>query len=252
LSTGLALGAIAGGGTLAVTSAIGDAGTGAVTSATGGTGTGAATTSQEPSMLSNELASVERRSSPAGTRSLHATGSPAPASIERSPAAVQPPLAPSARARSDNRDYSPTQQRAFDDRQSRETPSTAAFTVRPEEGQSTAAALAPSTAQRIAQAASADQPPQSGDRTHDALEEGHLLARAREALRAGASDRAFELLDEASRKFARGQLGQEREVLRIEALFVTGQHSRGRERALRFLEKHSESAHAVRVRAFLR
>jgi hypothetical protein len=243
LSTGIALGLIAGGGTVAVKSAIGR---------DTGTGTLAVTTSPEPSMLSNELVSVERRSSQVGTTSLHAAGSPAAASLERPPSAVQPAVAPSAPARSENRDSLRTQQRTFEDRPLRETGSTAAFRVKSEEGRSSTAGSEPSASQRIAQAASADPPARSGNRTHDAVEEGALLARAREALRAGASNRAFELLDEASRRFAHGQLGQEREVLLIEALFLTGEHSRAREHALRFLRTHSESAHAVRVRAFLR
>jgi hypothetical protein len=86
----------------------------------------------------------------------------------------------------------------------------------------------------------------------DALEEGRLLANARKALRGGSPQRALEVLEGATRKFARGHLVQEREVLLIEALFATKRTSLAHERASRFLRDHPGSAHAARVRAFLR
>jgi hypothetical protein len=86
----------------------------------------------------------------------------------------------------------------------------------------------------------------------DALEEGRLVASARQAIRGGSPQRGLELLEGANRRFAGGQLAQEREVLLIEALFATERTSLARERASQFLRDHPESAHATRVRAFLR
>jgi hypothetical protein len=85
----------------------------------------------------------------------------------------------------------------------------------------------------------------------DALEEGRLVASARQAIRGGSPQRGLELLEGANRRFAGGQLAQEREVLLIEALFATQRTSLARERASQFLRDHPESAHATRVRAFL-
>ncbi len=86
----------------------------------------------------------------------------------------------------------------------------------------------------------------------DVIEEGLLLGRARDALRRGNAERALALLEGMGKRFARGRLVQEREVLLIEALFVTKRTTFARERASHFLRDHPESAHVTRVRAFLR
>jgi hypothetical protein len=80
--------------------------------------------------------------------------------------------------------------------------------------------------------------------------EGQLLRRAHDAL---ASDpaRALALTDDHTRRFPGGMLGQERELLAIEALVRMGRVGQARVRAASFLQRFPESAHARRVRTLV-
>jgi outer membrane protein assembly factor BamD (BamD/ComL family) len=71
---------------------------------------------------------------------------------------------------------------------------------------------------------------------------------AREALRAGQPARALALLDDHDRQFPRGELGVEVELLRIEALSLSGATGEARTRAERFIALHPDSPYAQRAR----
>jgi hypothetical protein len=65
-------------------------------------------------------------------------------------------------------------------------------------------------------------------------EERALLDEARDALSQGEGERALTLTDEYARRFARPQLGEEREALAIQALVLAGRYVEARDRAARF------------------
>jgi len=71
---------------------------------------------------------------------------------------------------------------------------------------------------------------------------------ARMALRAGQTARALSLLDDHDRLFPRGAYGSEVEILRIEALSLSGAKAEARARAQRFLALHPDSPYAGRAR----
>ena len=75
-----------------------------------------------------------------------------------------------------------------------------------------------------------------------------LLRRARAAIDAGDGDAALALLGEHARMFAGGQLQQDRDILRVEALCAEGDATRARAAAAAFLRDHPGSPHAARVR----
>ena len=79
-----------------------------------------------------------------------------------------------------------------------------------------------------------------------------VLDRAREALRAGDSAGAMRALDEHGKRFADGTLGEEAELLRIEALLERGERRAAAAEARRFLAAHPQSSHRARVRSLLR
>src|ERR1019366_7983048 len=64
--------------------------------------------------------------------------------------------------------------------------------------------------------------------------ERELLDRTRAALTAEDPDRALSLLSDHARRFARPQLGEEREALAIQALANAGRYDEARERGARF------------------
>lgn len=80
--------------------------------------------------------------------------------------------------------------------------------------------------------------------------EGQLLRRAHDAL---GSDplRALALTDDHVRKFPSGMLGQERELVAIEALTKLGRVGQARVRGASFLQRFPTSAHARRVRTLV-
>jgi hypothetical protein len=82
--------------------------------------------------------------------------------------------------------------------------------------------------------------------------ESRRVALARAALRAGDARAVLAELDALDRSFPRGQLVQEREGLRIEALLALGDRARARELARRFLARYPASPHAPAVERALR
>ncbi|HEU4535599.1 MAG TPA: hypothetical protein VFS00_15835 [Polyangiaceae bacterium] len=75
-----------------------------------------------------------------------------------------------------------------------------------------------------------------------------MVRQARATLRAGDGRGALALLEAAGRRFGRGGLGQERELLAVEALVATGQRGRAVERAEALLRAHPASPYADRLR----
>lgn len=78
-------------------------------------------------------------------------------------------------------------------------------------------------------------------------EESLAVLDARSALRSGNAARSLQLLGQASARFPRGALGQEREALTIQALAQAGQLAAAKRRAAAFLRAHPQSPYAVDV-----
>ncbi|HEX6273756.1 MAG TPA: hypothetical protein VFZ53_11980 [Polyangiaceae bacterium] len=78
-----------------------------------------------------------------------------------------------------------------------------------------------------------------------------VLDVARSKLGSGDARGALGVLDEYSRKYPRGRLGLEAEVLRIDALSRAGETSAAKKRAEAFLKRHPKSVLAQRVRRYL-
>jgi outer membrane protein assembly factor BamD (BamD/ComL family) len=87
--------------------------------------------------------------------------------------------------------------------------------------------------------------------TGDLVNEVAVLDRAREAVSAGASERALAALDEYDRRFGAPTLTLESQVLRIEALAQKGERERAARLAEAFLVHNPSSAHVARVRSLL-
>jgi hypothetical protein len=85
-----------------------------------------------------------------------------------------------------------------------------------------------------------------------AVEEARLVAEVREAVRAGRGTEALALLADLQRRFPGGVLGQEREILEIEALAAAGRRAVASARAEAFLRAHPESPLGARIRGFVR
>ncbi len=86
-------------------------------------------------------------------------------------------------------------------------------------------------------------------RPEDALKvEVELLGRARAALDHGSPDAALAALRHHGRRFADGQLAEEREALEIVALARLGKVGAAQSKANRFLRQHSRSLHSQAVR----
>ncbi len=81
-----------------------------------------------------------------------------------------------------------------------------------------------------------------------AREEARLVREADQALRRGDAGGALRTLEELRRRFPGGVLGQEREVLTIEALSRSGQGAQASARAEVFLARNPASPFAGRVR----
>jgi len=73
-----------------------------------------------------------------------------------------------------------------------------------------------------------------------------------DALKAGRSADALDLLDTYPARFPSGVLRQEAEVLSIEALVKKGDVSRAQERASAFRERWPTSTHLIRLDSLLR
>jgi hypothetical protein len=132
------------------------------------------------------------------------------------------------------------------------TPASAAPSPQPQR------AAEPTTAQpeRVAPAPAAVAPPPSAaeraSNKHARLNalsaESNLLQNARAELRRGNLAEAEQALERLSRRFPRGVLNQERDVLRIELMSARGDEAGARRLATRFLRAHPESPHAARLR----
>lgn len=111
------------------------------------------------------------------------------------------------------------------------------------------ASAAPSTGDRASKAApSADAAP---GRDVDLAAERALLDTARAAVARGQGAAALEALGQHAKQFPRGRLGEEREVLTIQALSLSGRGDEARSRAERFRKSHPRSLMIRAVDAIL-
>ncbi|HXU68007.1 MAG TPA: hypothetical protein VN947_01695 [Polyangia bacterium] len=82
----------------------------------------------------------------------------------------------------------------------------------------------------------------SAAKAHDDLEvERALLADARNAMQMSDAPRALAILDDHARRFAGGQLAEERDALRVAALWLSGDHEGARRHADEFARRHPDS-----------
>lgn len=81
--------------------------------------------------------------------------------------------------------------------------------------------------------------------------ERRLLERARQLVGSGRPTAALAVLDEYRREHPRPMLGQEREVLTIDALVASSQHAEAGKRARLFLERFPASPHSSRLRRYV-
>jgi hypothetical protein len=77
------------------------------------------------------------------------------------------------------------------------------------------------------------------------------LLREAQAAASGAPARALTLLDEAERRFPRSALGQERTVIRVQALIAAGRRDEALARARALLDANPGTAHRPRLEQML-
>ena len=131
-------------------------------------------------------------------------------------------------------------------------PVRSATTVRPVQaaGSASAAPVVESAAPAgTGSAASAEAAPAPGG-GGDAETEAHLLQRAQDALGTNPGE-ALSLAEAHASKFPAGALGQEREVVAIQALLRLGRGDEARARGAKFLAAFPGSAHRRRIEALL-
>jgi hypothetical protein len=87
----------------------------------------------------------------------------------------------------------------------------------------------------------------AGSVAPDLREEIRLLDQARSAVRAGEGSQALALLTRYSRRYPRGQFRQEAQVLRVEALKLSGNQQAAVALGKKFVAAHPESLHVERV-----
>ena len=75
----------------------------------------------------------------------------------------------------------------------------------------------------------------------DLAAERTLLADARAAMQSSQVARALAILDDHARRFPRGQLAEERDAVRVAALWRSGDHDAARRRADEFARRHPDS-----------
>ncbi|HEX6837102.1 MAG TPA: outer membrane protein assembly factor BamD, partial [Polyangia bacterium] len=75
----------------------------------------------------------------------------------------------------------------------------------------------------------------------DLAAEHALLADARSAMQSSDAARALAILDDHARRFPRGQLAEERDALRVGALWLSGDHAAARRHADEFARRHPGS-----------
>ncbi|MGZ3440932.1 MAG: hypothetical protein ACXVDD_15515, partial [Polyangia bacterium] len=83
--------------------------------------------------------------------------------------------------------------------------------------------------------------PHRAPRHGDLAAERALLADARAAMQASDAPRALALLDEHARRFAHGQLAEERDAMRVGAFWLAGDRDGARRRADEFARRHPDS-----------
>lgn len=95
------------------------------------------------------------------------------------------------------------------------------------------------------------QSPSADQRRRDMLSaESALLTQARAQLRNGDVNAAQQVLSTLHKKFPKGMLRQEREVLAIEVLAARGNQEAARQRAQAFIAAHPESPHSAQLSRF--
>ena len=82
----------------------------------------------------------------------------------------------------------------------------------------------------------------------DLAAERALLTDARAAMQAADAPRALAILDDHEHRFARGQLAEERDALRVAALWLAGDHAGARRHADEFARRHPDSLFLPSVR----
>jgi TolA-binding protein len=87
----------------------------------------------------------------------------------------------------------------------------------------------------------------AGSVAPDLREEIRLLDQARSAVRAGEGSQALALLAKYGRRYPRGQFRQEAQVLRVEALKLSGNQQAAVALGRKFVAAHPESPHVERV-----
>jgi hypothetical protein len=114
-----------------------------------------------------------------------------------------------------------------------------------------------STSPVLASAVVSARAPRPGTSTTEVVDdgapketEGELLRRAHDAL-SGDPAKALALTEEHTKRFPGGMLGQERELVAIEALIKLGRIGQARVRGASFLQRFPTSAHARRVRTLV-
>jgi hypothetical protein len=83
--------------------------------------------------------------------------------------------------------------------------------------------------------------PHRAPRHGDLAAERALLADARAAMQSSDATRALELLDDHARRFAHGQLAEERDAMRVPALWHAGDRDAARRHADDFARRHPDS-----------
>jgi hypothetical protein len=83
--------------------------------------------------------------------------------------------------------------------------------------------------------------PHRAPRHGDLAAERALLAEARAAMQASQAARALALLDDHAHRFAHGQLAEERDAMRVGALWLAGDHDSARRHADEFARRHPDS-----------
>jgi hypothetical protein len=129
-----------------------------------------------------------------------------------------------------------------------QAPASASVPAPPVEPRAEPGAARPSTTGSPADPAPAD--PGAAAPPGDVETEAHLLERAHQALGASPAQ-ALALTEEHAGRFPSGSLGQEREVVAIQALMRLGRVEEARARAARFVAAFPGSAHRSRIEALV-
>jgi hypothetical protein len=132
------------------------------------------------------------------------------------------------------------------------SPAVSAQTAQPVSAQLSAALpSAPDPALQLAPDSEPGKSPSADQRRRDMLSaESALLTQARAQLRNGDVNAAQQVLSTLHKKFPKGMLRQEREVLAIEVLAARGNQSAAQQRARAFIAAYPESPHSAQLSRF--